>query len=353
MQIKMCGATGGHSRSGRHQDIDALDHRMYLGGTMQSLQVEAAGNWSDIGALKRGTFAQASSLLGIGALAAMLIVAAVEPKPDDEVAAAGVPAASSGSVWRDTLLDPARAVGAYGGVAYTYPDTVRIKKSGSEITVRDFEWIGKPFTAPVYYGARIWRWPGFGRTGTMVDFTHAKAIAKPDSVAKFTGSRNGQELPKSAPVKDVFSKLEFSHGHNMLTYNGLFRLGSLFGWVRPYFGAGAGVSLPHSEVGFAKDNARTFEYHFAGFVGQGLIGLEIDLGRTSLFLEYKFTYAPYDIPLSHEADGTILPHDLWRQFTAWWSGEEPPGGNLSVQLTSHHGIAGVMVKTGPPGAPVK
>lgn len=320
---------------------------------MQSRQIATTGNWRDAGAFECGTLAQVSSLLGIGALVAMMVVAAVEPTPDDEAKASSAAAASSGSVWRDRLLDPARAVGAYGGMAYTYPATVRINKSDGQVTVRDFDWIGKPFTSPVYYGARIWRWPGFGRIGTMVDFTHAKAIAKPDSVAKFTGSHKGRELPKSAPVKDVFSKLEFSHGHNMLTYNGLFRLGSLFGWVKPYFGAGAGVSLPHSEVGFAKDNVRTYEYHFAGFVGQGVAGLEIDLGRTSLFIEYKFTYAPYDIPLSHEPDGTILPHDLWRQFSAWRRGEEPPGGNLNVQLTSHHGIAGVMIKTGPPGAPVK
>lgn len=323
---------------------------------MQALQLQSAGSWGDVNHLTcRGSaIAKLSGLCGIGTLLTMMVVATVQPKPNEGSSAASGATVIAGTSWRDRLLDPARAVGGYGGISYTHPDVVRIKKSDGEITVRDFDWIGQPFKAPVYYGARIWRWGGLGQTGTMVDFTHAKAIAKPDSVATFSGTRNGQALPQKAPIKDVFSKLEFSHGHNMLTYNGLFRFGSLFGWVKPYVGAGAGVSLPHSEIGFAKDNARTYEYHFAGFVGQGIAGLEIDLGRASLFLEYKFTYAPHDIPLSHEQDGTVLPDDLWRQFSAWWRGEEPPGGRLSVNLVSHHGIAGVMIKTGlvkagPPG----
>ncbi len=293
--------------------------------------------------------ARLSGLCGMASLAAMVVVAAVNPD-GDRVSVAASQAVAGDVSWRDHLSDPARAIGGYGGVSYTYPDIVRIKREDDEVTARDFNWIGKPFEAPVYYGARIWRWNPLGRFGHMVDFTHAKAIADPTAVAKFTGSHNGKALPASAPVKDVFAKLEFSHGHNMLTYNGLFRLGAFFGWLKPYVGAGAGVSLPHSEIGYASSNTRTYEYHFAGFAGQGLAGVEIDLGRTSLFLEYKFTYAPHDIPLSHEPTGDLLVTDLWRQFSAWWRGEKPPGGRLSVNLVSHHGIAGVMVKTGPAGA---
>lgn len=293
--------------------------------------------------------AQLSGFTGFAVLAGMVVVASIEPQSrEDELSASRAAAGTGGWSW-GKLLNPDRAVGAYGGVAHTHPAIVEITKPDGNVTVRDFDWIGRPFVAPVYYGARVWKWGPPGRTGTMVDFTHAKAIAKPDSVAKFTGSVNGQRLPDSAPIRDVFSKLEFSHGHNMLTYNGLLGIGSVLGWLRPYVGAGAGISLPHSEVGYAKDNVRTYEYHFAGFVGQGLAGIEIDLGRTSLFLEYKFTYAPYDIPLTHEPEGAILPIDLWKQFSAWWRGEAPPGGRLTVNLASHHGIVGVMVNTGPPG----
>jgi lipid A oxidase len=289
---------------------------------------------------------QLSSAIGLCAMATMIAAAAVKPTGDEDARNAGAAAAASRPSWTERLMDPNRAVGAYGGIAHTLPDTIRIQKDGAEATVRGFDWIGKPFVAPIYYGARVWRWSPVGQFGTMVDFIHAKAIAKPDSVAEFTGTHNGQPLPKSAKIKDVFSKLEFSHGHNILTYNGLLRLGTIFGRVRPYVGAGAGVSLPHTEVGFAKGNTRTFEYQFAGFAGQGVAGLEIDLGQTSIFLEYKFTYAPHDVPLSHEPKGSVLPVDLWRQFSAWWRGEKPPGGRLTVNLTSHHGVAGMMVKTG-------
>ncbi|MGI9475163.1 MAG: hypothetical protein ACR2PI_00525 [Hyphomicrobiaceae bacterium] len=315
---------------------------------MRALQRPAAGEWSATLKLGTGVTAKVSALCGVGALSAMIIAASIQPDLHQDAASRSLAVADT--TWRDHLLDPARAVGGYGGVAYTYPDTVRIKRDDGEVTASDFDWIGQPFKSPIYYGIRVWRWNPFGRFGTMLDFTHAKAIANPETVAKFTGTHNGKPLPPSAPMKSVFSKLEFSHGHNMLTYNGLFRLGSLFGWLRPYAGAGAGVSLPHSEVGYANENVRTYEYHFAGFAGQGLAGVEIDLGQTSLFVEYKFTYAPYDIPLSHEPTGDLLVTDLWRQFSAWWRGEKSPGGRLSVNLVSHHGIAGVMVRTGRPAA---
>ena len=215
---------------------------------------------------------------------------------------------------------------------------MRIKREDGEVTASDFDWIGQPFKAPIYYGARVWRWNPLGRFGTMVDFTHAKAIAKPDSVAKFTGSHNGQALPRRAPMKDVFSKLEFSHGHNMLTYNGLFRLGSLFGWLRPYVGAGAGVSLPHSEIGYAKENVRTYEYHFAGFAGQGLAGVEIDLGQTSLFSSTSLPTRRMTSRSVTSRPVICLVTDLWRQFSAWWRGEKAAGWTAERQpcLASRH-----------------
>ena len=311
----------------------------------------ATGSWT-WGRRDNGWLPKAAGLAGMAAVGGMLISASVEPRQSDAELQASRAAAGAGSKLGRWFFDADRAIGAYGGVSYTYPDTVRIKRATEEVTVRDFHWLGRPFEAPIYYGVRVRRWSPLGATGTMVDFIHAKAIAKADSVASYTGSHNGQELPKTAPIKDVFSKLEFSHGHNILTYNGLFRFGSLLGWVRPYVGAGAGVSLPHTEIGFAKDNARTYEYQFAGFAGQTLAGVEIDLGRTSLFLEWKFTYAPYDVPLTHEPTGWLLVTDVWKQLSAWWRNEQPPGGRLTVNLLTHHGVAGVLVKAAAPPAAV-
>ncbi len=288
-----------------------------------------------------------AGISGLAAIAVMAVVAAVEPSEPEEALAARVAQAAGTGGFASDVLKPTRSFGGYGGVAHTLPTEVVITEAdGNRITASGFDWIGKPFEAPIYYGLRVQRWPATGVFGTMLDFTHAKAIAKRNSEATFTGTRNGEALPKTAKIGDVLRKLEFSHGHNMLTYNGLVRFGALFGRFRPYFGAGAGISLPHTEIGFTGEKERTYEYQFAGFAGQGLGGIEIDLGRTSLFVEYKFTYAPYDVPLSEVSPGWLLVTDLWRQFRAWWSGEVPPGGRLTVTLVSHHGIAGVMVKAG-------
>ena len=239
-------------------------------------------------------------------------------------------------------------IGGYGGVAHTHPTEVRVVNPGrTDFTVKDFGWIGRPFKSPIYYGIRIQRWPELGIAGSMLDFTHAKAISKREDIATFSGTHNGKKLPEKQKIGDFFRHLEFSHGHNMLTLNGLLRLSPMAGGIRPYIGLGGGISLPHSEVGIHAENARTYEYHFAGFVGQALAGFQVRLGRATLFLEYKFTYAPYDIPLSHEPRGWLLVTDLWRQFSAWWNGEKPPGGRLTTTLMSHHGIGGVMFHTKP------
>lgn len=250
----------------------------------------------------------------------------------------------------ETATRPEWTFGGYGGVAYTQPATLSIRNGDqTDVRVRDFEWIGKPFKAPVYYGARIQRWTA-GRLGGMLDFTHAKAIAQPDDIATFEGQHNGVALPNEAPIEDVFSKLEFSHGHNMLTLNGLVRLAPSWARVRPYFGVGGGVSLPHTEIGFRSDNVRTYEYQYAGMAAQGLAGVEVQLGRVAVFLEYKFTYAPYDVPLTHRSPGWLLVTDIWEQIKDWFTGREPPGGRLDVQLNSHHAIAGVLVKSTSPMA---
>ena len=239
-------------------------------------------------------------------------------------------------------------VGGYGGTSYTHPSTVRISNPPrTEMTASDFDWIGRPFKAPIYYGIRAQRLPsGFG-LGGMLDFTHAKAIAAADSIATYSGTRNGHPLPSQAPIRDVFRHLEFSHGHNILTLNGLWRMPALAGSLRPYVGAGAGITLPHTEVGFRGDEARTYEYQFAGFAGQALAGVEIAVGPAAIFVEYKFTYAPYSVPLSHEPYGWLLVTDLWRQFSAWLRGEAPPGGILTTTLATHHAVGGVMIRIAP------
>jgi hypothetical protein len=291
-------------------------------------------------------------LAALTALAALAVWVADSPFPAGLLADAPTEertttATPGGSAEADRAIRREHKFGAYGGVAYTHPSAVRIvNPDATDFTVTDFSWIGRPFKSPIYYGLRTQHWVPGALTGSMVDFTHAKAIAVADDIATFSGTHNGQPMPPKARLGDVFRHLEFSHGHNILTLNGLFRMPS---WlpVRPYFGLGGGASLPHTEVGLRAEGKRTYEYQFAGFAGQVLAGIEVPLGRVSVFLEYKFTYAPYSVPLSHEPYGWLFVTDVWRQFRAWMTGEKPPGGVLTTTLATHHGISGLLVRAGP------
>lgn len=139
---------------------------------------------------------------------------------------------------------------------------------------------------------------------------------------------------------DVFRHLEFSHGHNTLTLNGMVRLPSLLPGLGPYVGAGVGVALPHTEVQFNGDPTRTYEYQYAGPAAQAVLGMEVRLPHLSIFLEYKFTLASYDAPLT-QRNGSWFPQDFWRQAADYRQGATPAGGRLSTMLASHQVAAGV------------
>jgi hypothetical protein len=250
-----------------------------------------------------------------------------------------------------TSTDPAvlpgqeTLVGAFTGVPYTYPSQVRIGKEGSPtfFKIDPVHWYTEPLHNPIYYGVRVARWGA--RAGVMVDFIHSKALGRLGEESNFDGTIDGKPLPTRAPISDVMKKMEFSHGHNMLLFNGLLRLPSLGAHLSPYVGAGAGVLLPHAEVGFANKfgHSRTYEYNYAGPAGQALAGIEIRLARVSLFIEYKFTYGHYGAPLS-EVDGSWLFLDLWRQVKRWIDGAEPPGGHIETEIVSHQVVGGFAAR---------
>lgn len=239
-------------------------------------------------------------------------------------------------------------LGAFTGVPYTYPSPAHISNPGAtnatDFTIDPVHWYTDPFKSPIYYGARVAQWLSGGKVGTGVDFIHSKAIAKLGEEANFSGTLDGQPLPPRARIQDVLNKLEFSHGHNMLLLNGFLRLPSVGARLSPYVGAGAGVLLPHTEVGYTNGHRpRTYEYNYAGPAGQALAGVEIRLAKLSVFVEYKFTYGHYGAPLS-EAEGSWLPLDLWRQAKRWLGGEPPPGGHISTEIVSHQVVGGLAVR---------
>jgi lipid A oxidase len=289
-----------------------------------------------------------SVLFAAVALAVVAAPIVIEQSVDGPLSGSAADTGSPGGA----LAPPGRELmfAGYSGVPYTYPSDVVIKKDGlHDVTVKDVGWDGKPFVNPIYYGARIVRY-GAGRFGTMLDFTHSKALARLDEDATFTGTLNGAPAPERARLRDIFRKLEASHGHNMLTLNGLLRLPSFGARIQPYVGLGVGVTLPHSEVQLQKADKRTYEYQYAGPVGQALIGIELRTARVSYFFEYKFTLAPYEMPLT-EREGSWLPLDLWSQFRNWLSGAEPPGGRLTTTYASHQGIFGLGIRSAPVAAP--
>ncbi len=246
---------------------------------------------------------------------------------------------------RETVL------GAFTGVPYTYPSPARIENPGAseatDFTIDPVAWYTNPFKSPIYYGARVAQWFTGGKAATGIDFIHSKAIAPLDDEANFSGTLNGKPLLPRARMRDVLSKLEFSHGHNMLLLNGFLRLPSIGTRISPYVGAGGGALLPHTEVEYADGSRpRTYEYNYAGPAAQALAGIEIRLSKISVFVEYKFTYAKYGAPLS-EVDGSWLPLDLFRQAKRWMAGEPPPGGHISTKVVSHQVVSGLAVRLAP------
>jgi hypothetical protein len=109
--------------------------------------------------------------------------------------------------------------------------------------------------------------------------------------------------------------------------------------LRPYAGIGAGLAVPHVEVRFAgkPKSERTNEYQYAGPAAQAIVGLELQIGRVSYFLEYKFSFAWIKAALTTNESwkNFNMPGDLWRQFKGWWWSERPKHGTFSTTLAAH------------------
>lgn len=243
-------------------------------------------------------------------------------------------------------------VAGYVGAPWTHPSNLYFDKPGAtRLTVHDVEWEGRPFKSPIYYGLRARHFPAGSPFGAMIDFTHSKAIARRDQSVRMSGERNGRPSPPSATIGETFRHMEFSHGHNMLTLNGLWRLVPSSAGILPYIGGGAGINLPHTEVQFADEPDRTYEYQYTGQIGQVVAGVEVRLPHASVFVEYKFTLARYVAPLTgRDSRHSYGPDDFWRQFMDWWRGISPKYGTVTTTLASHELIGGAGWRTGGPVA---
>jgi len=313
--------------------------------TMARLTAQAAARGSRHGL--RWIVECAGSLMAAALLVAIMISTMAEQNAVDAERAA----AAAGA--RQQLLDtttPETWVAGYFGAPYTYPSDIHIKNAAenTDVTVQHAGWDGKPFKSPIYYGVRVTRWQPGNTRGWMVDFTHSKTITRPDEEVQLKGLIGGKDASGSARIGQLFKHMEFSHGHNMLTLNALYRFARLGPRLSLYAGLGGGVALPHTEIQLADEPARTYEYQYAGLVGQALAGVEINLPGNRVFLEYKFSLADMHVPLSRLETGWGVT-DIWRQFGLWWRGQTPPGGTLDTRLLSHQVIGGAAVRlTGTP-----
>ena len=278
-----------------------------------------------------------------GVVLATMMGAVADPQGGDSERARAL-------AWRAEVAERVRFRGGesltavYGGSPYTYASDVTIDGPQGKLTAHGVDWEGKPFDHPIYYGIRHVRWPGTGTVGGMLDFTHSKVYSPAEQKTRFSGTRDGARMPETSTIGEQFHKLEFTHGHNMLTLNGLMRLALPSAFVAPYFGAGIGVSLPHTEVQLKGDARRTYEYQYTGPALQVLAGIELRMPRITYFVEYKLTYASYRAPL-HNRDGSWVVQDLWHQARRWLSGAPPEGGWATTQLLSHQVIGGLGYRT--------
>jgi hypothetical protein len=277
---------------------------------------------------------------GFGHLPAVSLAirdAPTEQAPADVPPLPEVDASASGEVM----------IAAYSGLPYTHPsDVVTERPDGATFAVHDVDWQTKPWIDPIYYGGRVAGWSAVAPFGAMLDFTHSKAIAALEQETRFEGRKDGLPLPTRAKIGQVFKRLEFSHGHNILTLNGLYRLPIGSERVRPYVGIGVGVNLPHTEVWVEGDATRTYEYQFAGPATQVLAGIEIRLPRAvSVFLEYKLSLSWYSAPLTGR-DGGWLFEDIWRQLSERQAGRKPANGTVETTLATQQVIGGLGVRIG-------
>lgn len=299
---------------------------------------------------------KAASLAAIAALAAVMLdpaeLAMAPPgapaAPEARIGEGAAPAAVPRG--REILL-----AGYVSQPLYQRSDVHMTRRDGTDVTLKALGWDGDALRFPIDGGVRSMEW--WGSVGVMVDFLHNKAVARLGKGAHgrklehpviedvdAEGTLAGAPIAPRVKLTDVFERLEFTHGHNVLIFTGLLRPVALTPRLRPYLGVGLGFALPHVEVWFpggARED-RTSEYQFAGPAAQAVAGLEIRTGKVSYFLEYKASWAHIATALTGDESwmNFDMPGDLLRQLGRWWRGEAPRLGRLETTLTAHQAAFG-------------
>ena len=169
-------------------------------------------------------------------------------------------------------------IGVYGGVQSSPHSRITGKHSTSGAQYSELVgWEGKSFDAPIYYGIRTTFWRN-DKLGYGAEFTHTKAYA-----------------PSNALQNAGFDRLEFTDGHNIITFN-INRRWKL-GEFKTYSIVGLGIAMPHVDA-LPSGGLHTFEYQYTGPAVRAALGLSRNLNEDfSIFTEYQFTASDNKVSL--------------------------------------------------------
>lgn len=133
-------------------------------------------------------------------------------------------------------------------------------------------------STPIYAGWRYTQWQD-DEWGYAINYTHSKAAA-----SAATMSANNYKV------------LEFTDGANPLTVIAMRRFDASSVGIRPYLGAGVGISFPHvEELRSAVGSVETGGYQYGGPVVTALAGFSYPVSeKWSVIGEYQFHYLKLD-----------------------------------------------------------
>ncbi len=222
-------------------------------------------------------------------------------------------------------------VGFYMGQSIAPRSDVTMKApDDTDITLKNLKWKSDSFRPSPYYGGRAIDWNArVPALGVMVDYTHAKATADRTQTVSQSGRRSGKEVPPNEPFEATFRKLEFTHGLNFLTINGVYRAAGLHRRIIPYAGIGIGFTIPfvHARLPGRPKSEEILEAQMTGIAYQVLGGIEwrvFKSDRKSVFTEYKLTYMTHDVKMrkGRGLKTNILIHqfNVGGYYTPWRQG---------------------------------
>jgi lipid A oxidase len=188
-----------------------------------------------------------------------------------------------------TLAFAESEFGVYGG-SQSSPHSTVTNSSSTATTAQSSlytGWQADPFSFPIYLGLRYSRWVD-ADWGYALNYAHSKA--------------------KSTDQASVnYNRLEFTDGVNPITAMVMRRFS--YRAVKPYVGAGLGISVPHVEVQWTNGTAskKTYEYQYGGPVATVLAGFSYPYSdKWLLFTDFQMHYLWMDVAV----DGGRLKTNL-------------------------------------------